>query len=244
MKVVLVSESDQDRQNELTAAAMRDYLKWDATAIETCAAPPTAVGDAVKGADLVIFQNKLLAFRDIGTEHNTIIYGVGASMKDDIRGLFQMAVNGGHILPPRAVACLASAIPGNCFETLIVPITEVLQQEIAKPAEYKMAVYSREDRYYGYDELCDLVRGKLVLANLSAWCYTIHPDLPIWRDTPGYRSMAAEQMDHEEATDTCEMKTYGRATWQTAWVTQNCSARVVAQKWETYVHWVMHECQQ
>lgn len=137
-KVALISEADSAGQNFLLAKAMRDFLDWDATAY-TCnetylkyetdvLLTPENVKEHkanIESADVLIFQDLLrtipgLRLDKVANIRNTVIYGLGSPMRNNLLTVQDWVRKGWHVLPPISDPTITKFVGGALFEAIIV----------------------------------------------------------------------------------------------------------------------------
>lgn len=138
MQVCLLSQTDCAGQNYLLAEAMRKYLGWDAKSFSmanTYLEYPTdgiltqetvsEIRDFAECSDLFIFQDilsKVPGFRidRMANKNNTIIYGLGSLMRNNLNAVMDYVKVGWHVLPPLSDPTITRYIGGAPFEAIIV----------------------------------------------------------------------------------------------------------------------------
>jgi hypothetical protein len=137
MQVCLLSESDSAGQNFLLAKAMRDHLGFDAKSFTVNATylnyqtdqfltgDTTDLAEYASSADLLIFQDRLFEIpgaklKKVANQGNTIIWGHGTPMRNNMLGTIDYIKAGWHVLPPLSDPSLAAYIGGAPFVAKIV----------------------------------------------------------------------------------------------------------------------------
>jgi len=144
MRVCLLSQADSAGQNFLLADAMRKYLGWDAKSFSlsnTYLDYPTDgiyhpgdndIRDFAVGANLFIFQDTLfripgMRIDKLANKNNTIIYGLGSPMRNNLSAIMDYVKVGYHVAAPLSDPTIAQYIGGSPFEMVMIDprITEL-----------------------------------------------------------------------------------------------------------------------